>query len=163
MVSGTQESKFVGHTRRVFQQISLVFFRARRVFRVKAESLVVPKLRFSKLFQFDCHIHPRRQKFIFHFSEIYAYIPASRPQEGRCARHSVGAGCDGRVGVAGRAARMRTAKVRGPDLPMLGSSLRVTSPQATVAIKARTPGRARHKLSTHHAGNAGWSGCTCSG
>jgi hypothetical protein len=62
--------------------------------------------------------------FHFHFSEIRAYLPASRPQEGRYAIVTgVGAGCDGRVGVARRAARMRTAKVRGPDLPMLRSSL----------------------------------------
>jgi hypothetical protein len=32
------------------------------------------------------------------------------------------AGCDGRVGIAGRAMRMRTAKPCGPDPPMLGSS-----------------------------------------
>jgi len=29
-------------------------------------------------------------------------------------RHERGAGCDGRVGAAGRAVQMRTAKTRGP-------------------------------------------------
>jgi hypothetical protein len=39
---------------------------------------------------------------------------------------------------------MRTAKSCGPDTPTLVSSLRVI-PQATVAIKPGTPGRARNK------------------
>src|SRR5437868_12290170 len=46
---------------------------------------------------------------------------------------TLGAGCDGRVGDARRAALMRTAKLCGPDAPMLASSLRVNNPQATVA------------------------------
>ena len=37
----------------------------------------------------------------------------------------------------------RAAKSCGPDLPTLGSSLRVTNSQATVANKPGTPGRAR--------------------
>ena len=36
---------------------------------------------------------------------------------------TLAAGCDGRVGVLRRSARMRTAKACGPDLPTLGSSL----------------------------------------
>jgi hypothetical protein len=51
---------------------------------------------------------------------------------------TLGAGCDGRVGEARRAALMRTAKLCGPDAPMLASSLRVNNPQATVA---KEPGR----------------------
>src|ERR1700753_1772037 len=74
---------------------------------------------------------------------------ASSPphQEGRIAIVTdVGRGCDGRGGAAGRTALTRTAKACGPDPPTLGSScakqvFRLT----TVAIKARTPGRARDK------------------
>src|SRR5277367_307242 len=68
------------------------------------------------------------------------------PPRGAYARspRTLGAGCDGRVGVARRAIPMRTAKSCGPDTPTLVSSLRVI-PQATVAIKPGTPGRARYK------------------
>jgi hypothetical protein len=46
-------------------------------------------------------------------------------QEGRLAQspRTLDAGCDGRVGVARRAARRRTAKSCGPVPPTLGSSL----------------------------------------
>jgi len=53
------------------------------------------------------------------------FRPSRTLQEGgsRSSRN-VGAGCDGRVGVAGRARSMRTAKSCGPDTPTLVSSLR---------------------------------------
>ena len=80
-------------------------------------------------------------------SQRYCRIPqisftfaASRLDTRGASRSSrtLGAGCDGRVGDARRAALMRTAKLCGPDAPTLASSLRVNNPQATVA---RKPGR----------------------
>jgi hypothetical protein len=60
---------------------------------------------------------------------------SSYPVEGRLANVTKrGAGCGGRVGVARRATRMRTAKSCGPDLATLGSSWRV-DPPATVTRK----------------------------
>ena len=55
-------------------------------------------------------------------------------------------------------AATRTAKSCGPDLPTLGSSLCVTSAQATVAKKPGTPRRARISRQTNRAGNAGCFG-----
>jgi hypothetical protein len=40
---------------------------------------------------------------------------------------------------------MRTVKPCGPGLPTLRSSSQAMTLRTTVAIKARTPGRARHK------------------
>jgi len=50
--------------------------------------------------------------------------PILPDQEGRLAQspRTLDAGCDGRVGVARRAAQARTAKPCGPDLPTLRSS-----------------------------------------
>jgi hypothetical protein len=50
-------------------------------------------------------------------------IPPS-PRGALCIVTNVEAGCDGRVGVAGRAILMRTAKACGPGTPGLVSSLR---------------------------------------
>ena len=64
------------------------------------------------------------------------------------------AGCDGREeaqrACAPTKASSRTAKACGPDLPTLGSSRRrcLRIAPATVARKARTPRRARHKPKT---------------
>ena len=57
---------------------------------------------------------------------------------------TLGAGCDGRGGVARRAAPTRTAKSRGLDASTLASSWR-SNPPAMVARKARSPERARRK------------------
>src|SRR5580704_13291290 len=64
-------------------------------------------------------------------------VCASRTHERGATRSSrvLGAGCDGRVDVAGRAASMRPAKSCGPDPPTLGSSLAVSIRRATVATK----------------------------
>ena len=70
----------------------------------------------------------------------------------RSSRH-VGAGCDGRGGIAGRAMLVATVKSRGPGAPTLASSLpdwrcRPDGPtrrkrRATEANKPGTPGRSR--------------------
>ena len=81
---------------------------------------------------------PFAKIFRFSRSPNHLYVravPLSSQRGGSRSSRTLGAGCDGRVGVAGRATLMRTAKTRGPDPPTLGSSLRVTSSQATVAIK----------------------------
>ena len=91
---------------------------------------------------------PFAKIFRFSRSPIHLYVravPLSSQRGGSRSSRTLGAGCDGRVGVAGRAALMRTAKTRGPDLPTLGSSLWVTSPQATVAIKPGHRGERGHK------------------
>ena len=49
------------------------------------------------------------------------------------------AGCDGRVGVARRAARARTAKSRGPDAPTLASSLEGKAPQRRRGLSSPAP------------------------
>jgi hypothetical protein len=50
-----------------------------------------------------------------------------------------GAGCDGRVGAARRAARARTAKSRGPDAPTLASSLEGNAPQRRRGLSSPAP------------------------
>ena len=67
------------------------------------------------------------KNFLFHFSEMCAYLPRIPLSQGRFGQSSrtLGAGCDGREGNARRARPVRTAKSCGPDLPTLGSSLPV--------------------------------------
>jgi len=67
---------------------------------------------------------------------------ALRDRHGRWARDAMAA-LDRRTSE-----RERTAKSRGPGLPTLRSSWRVTSPPATGAIKPGTPGRARISRNT---------------
>jgi hypothetical protein len=50
-----------------------------------------------------------------------------------------GAGCDGRVGAARRAARARTAKSRGPDAPTLALSLEGNAPQRRRGLSSPAP------------------------
>jgi hypothetical protein len=58
-------------------------------------------------------------------NHLYAFAPSlPRKRGARAIATDVGQGCDGRVGVARRAMRTRTAKSRGPGLPTLRSSLR---------------------------------------
>jgi len=95
------------------------------------------------------------KNFLFHFSEMCAYLPRIPLSQGRFGQSSrtLGAGCDGRKGGARRARPVRTAKSCGPDLPTLGSSLPIgdvgpngptrRDRQATVAKKPGTPGRTR--------------------
>ena len=90
-----------------------------------------------------------------------ASIRASRARTKRGVSRSsrtLGAGCDGRFGNARRAWPKRAAKSCGPDLPTLGSSLRVTNLQITVANKARYTEESAYKPSHHRAGNAGCFG-----
>src|SRR5438477_716800 len=90
--------------------------------------------------------HERHAKFARRVNLSHGDGIAEHPKSAPCFRLSrahkrdvsrssrtLGAGCDGRVGDARRAALMRTAKLCGPDAPMLASSLRVNNPQATVA------------------------------
>src|SRR5438552_2137660 len=58
-----------------------------------------------------------------------AHFPSSRLTKRGVSRSSrtLGAGCDGRGGVARRATTSRTAKPCGPDAPTLASSLRVVT------------------------------------
>jgi hypothetical protein len=66
---------------------------------------------------------PLAEIFVFRFPEINDCLRSSRLTRGAYASsRTSGAGCDGRVGVPGRGAPMRTAKSCGPDLPTLGSS-----------------------------------------
>jgi hypothetical protein len=55
----------------------------------------------------------------------------------------------------------RTAKSRGPGLPTLRSSWRMTSPAATVAKKPGTPGRARIRRNTIVQGRPDRTGRAC--
>jgi len=56
---------------------------------------------------------------------------------------TLGAGCDGRFGSARRALGLeRAAKSCGPDLPTLGSSLRVTRDRGNVARRGYQPAAA---------------------
>src|SRR5579859_6998631 len=87
----------------------------------------------------------QQEIFRFRFSEKHDCLAASRLRMRGVSRSSrtLEAGCGGCVGVARRAARMRTAKSRGPVPPTLGSSLPEVIRQATVANKPGTPGRSR--------------------
>ena len=105
-----------------------------------------------------------RQKYsssVFQKHMVYLARPALIKRGASRSSRTLGAGCDGRVGALGRSARMRTAKPCGPGLPTLRSSSQAMTLRATVAIKARTPGRARDKPSNHCAGNAGSFRWTC--
>jgi hypothetical protein len=68
-----------------------------------------------------------KKYFAFVFSEIGDSLPLSRAHKRGVSRSSrtLGAGCDGRFGGAGRARPSRTAKSCGPDTPTLVSSLRM--------------------------------------
>ena len=107
-----------------------------------------------------CSSQPRPAKiFCFRFSESCGHLPASRRrQRGRIAIVTdVGSGERWTQWRARRARPLRTVKPCGPDPPTLGSSLRVTSAQVTVA---NTPGhRGEHgaAVKTTRAGNAGVS------
>ena len=78
---------------------------------------------------------------------LRAVLPYSRGAYAQSPR-TLGAGCDGRVGVARRATPIRTAKSCGPDPPTLGSSFAGDTREATAAIKPGTPGRARISRNT---------------
>jgi hypothetical protein len=73
-------------------------------------------------------VHPLPQKYsacaVGQITATSLRRPA--PERGAYAQspRTLGAGCDGRVGVARRAMRMRTAKSCGPDAPTLASSRR---------------------------------------
>ena len=95
-------------------------------------------------------VHPFLQKY---FACAVGQITATSfsrpaPERGAYAQspRTLGAGCDGRVGVARRAIQARTAKSCGPGIPTLVSSLRMIEPQATVA---KEPGhRGEHEISS---------------
>ena len=83
------------------------------------------------------------QNILVHSARADSTGGAARDRHGRWRQDAV----DVRMFSALRARRRkqssRTTKACGPDPPTLGSSLRVTSPQAMEAIKPGTPGRAR--------------------
>jgi hypothetical protein len=95
------------------------------------------------------HVQPSREKY---FACAVGQITATSsrrpaPERGAYAQspRTLGAGRDGRVGVARRAIQARTAKSCGPGIPTLMSSLRMIAPQATVA---KEPGhRGEHEIS----------------
>jgi hypothetical protein len=72
-------------------------------------------------------VKPRQQKyFALSETQIMHMLRRPAPQEGRIAIvTTLDAGCDGRVGFAGRATPMRTVKSCGSGPPTLGPSLAV--------------------------------------
>jgi hypothetical protein len=101
-----------------------------------------------------------RNIFRFTRNPNHLYVrtrPASSQRGGSRSSRTLRAGCDGRFGAARRAASVRTAKTRGPDLPTLGSSPWTIS-RVTVATKPGHRGERGHRPSNHRAGNAGCSG-----
>ena len=77
-------------------------------------------------------------------TSIFPPVPSLKRDASRSSR-TLGAGCDGRLGDARRAAPWRTAKSCGPDAPTLASSWRKQVFAGDGGKKARSPGRARYK------------------
>jgi hypothetical protein len=75
---------------------------------------------------------------------------------------TLGKGCDGRVGAAGRAARSRTAKSCGLDASTLASTRAdATHHAGMVARKPITRESAKEAVKTNRAGKAGMFSATC--
>ena len=119
--------------------------------RCRASKSTAQKIRSRERFQGNLNFQPSRQNLSSVFPKNLPLSP--RPDSTWRGvwpiAADVGAGCDGRAGVARRAIKVRTAKSRGPDAPTLASSPGGRFPsKATGAIKPGTPGRSRISRNT---------------